>query len=145
MLAALLLTSGCATSPQRIEVSAKPIDKPELVLPKADVVNMREVKWTIITPENFEKVVADAKKAGRPIAFFALTDKGYENLGLNLSDLRAYIQQQQAIIAAYDAYYKKAGEALDAANANIEGAKQQVEEQQKEQDSKPPSWQFWKK
>lgn len=70
VLAALLLTSGCATSPQRIEVSAKPIDKPELVLPKADVVNMREVKWTIITPENFEKVVADAKKAGRPIAFF---------------------------------------------------------------------------
>lgn len=129
--------------PQRIEVSAKPIDKPELVLPPADQLRMREVEWILITPENFNEVVENAKKDGRPIVFFALTDKGYENLGLNFSDIRAFIQQQKAIIAAYDAYYKKSNEALDKANANIEGAKQQVDEQQKLQDGKS-SWQFWK-
>lgn len=129
--------------PQRIEVSAKPIDKPELVLPPADQLRMREVEWILITPENFNEVVENAKKDGRPIVFFALTDKGYENLGLNFSDIRAFIQQQKAIVAAYDAYYKKSNEALDKANANIEGAKQQVDEQQKLQDGKS-SWQFWK-
>lgn len=128
--------------PQRIEVSAKPIDKPELVLPPADQLRMREVEWILITPENFNEVVENAKKDGRPIVFFALTDKGYENLGLNFSDIRAFIQQQKAIIAAYDAYYKKSNEAIDKANANIEGAKQQVDEQQKLQESKS-SWKFW--
>jgi len=129
VLTALLLTSGCTSTPQRIEVSAKPIEKPELVLPNADALNMKEVKWIIITPENFEEVVEEAKKSGRPIAFFALTDEGYANLGLNFSSIRAYIQQQQAIIIAYENYYKQSNEALDKANAEIDGAKAQVDAQ----------------
>jgi len=140
-----LLLSGCASGPQRIEVRAKPIDKPELVVPKADGLRMREIKWVIITPENFTKVVEDAKKSGRPIAFFALTDQGYANLGLNLSDLRAFIQQQQTIIVAYENYYKKSNEALDQANAEINGVKDDVKKQQEDQSKKPPGWQFWKK
>ena len=142
---AILLISGCAAPmPQRIEVSAKPVERPELVLPSADQLRMREVEWVLITPENFQEVVEKAKKDGRPIVFFALTDKGYENLGLNFSDIRAFIQQQKAIIGAYEAYYKNANEALDKANANIEGAKQQVDEQQKLNGEKKSSWQFWK-
>jgi predicted transcriptional regulator len=76
---------------------------------------LREVKWVIITADNVEEQIKAIEESGRPVAFFALTDKGYENLGLNLSDLRAYIQQQQAIIAAYKAYYEKAEEALEGA------------------------------
>jgi len=114
------LLGGCSLlslgpKPQVIEVSSKPVDKPTLTLPNADELNLRDVDWVIITPENFEEAVAELEKTGRPVAFFALTDKGYENLGLNLSDLRAYIQQQQAIIAAYKGYYEKAEEALEGA------------------------------
>lgn len=101
--------------PKPIEIRSTPVEKPNLTLPQADELNLRKVDWTIITPENFEEVVAEIEADGRPVAFFALTDKGYENLGLNLSDLRAYIQQQQAIIAAYKGYYEKAEEALDGA------------------------------
>jgi hypothetical protein len=137
-----LLISGCSTAPQRIEVSAKPVAKPELVLPPVDQLRMREVDWTLITPENFEEEVAKLKASGRPIVFFALTDKGYENLGLNFSDIRAFIQQQKAIIIAYENYYKSATEALDKANANIDGAKQQVEAQQSIETKS--NWQFWK-
>ena len=54
---------------------------------------MRTVDWVIITEENFAEVVAKAKKNGKTIAFFALTDDGYANLGLNFSDIRAYVQQ----------------------------------------------------
>jgi len=105
---------------------------------------MKEVKWIIITPENMEQVVEEAKKQGRPIAFFALTDQGYANLGLNFSSIRAYIQQQKAIIAAYENYYKKSNEALDKANAEIDGVKSEVKKQQDDQAAKPPAWKFWK-
>ena len=129
----LTILSGCSSTPQRIEVSAKPVDKPELVLPNADGIRMKNVEWVLITPENFEEKVAEIQKTGRPVVFFALTDEGYENISLNFSSIRAYIQQQQAIIAAYENYYKNANEALDAANSNIEGAAAEVKAQQSEE------------
>ena len=136
----LTILSGCSSMPQRIEVSAKPVDKPELVLPNADGIRMKNVEWVLITPENFEEKVAEIEATGRPVVFFALTDEGYENISMNFSSIRAYIQQQQAIIAAYENYYKNANEALDAANSNIEGAAAEVEEQQKEVDQDRPFW-----
>jgi DNA-binding PadR family transcriptional regulator len=129
--------------PQRIEVSAKPIEKPELVLPNPEQINMKEVNWILLTPENFEEKVAELSKNGRPIVFFALTDKGYENLSLNFNDIRSYIQQQKAIVAAYENYYKNANEALDAANSEIDGAKAQVDAQQQEKEEKDPFWKVW--
>ena len=132
LLATTLLISGCTSMPQKIEVSAKPVDKPQLVLPSADELNLREVNWTIITEDNWEEKLAELKSSGRSVAFFAITDKGYENLGLNFSDLRAYVQQQHAIIAAYQEYYEASSDALDEANNQIESAKDQVEEQQPE-------------
>ena len=110
----ILLLSNCTKPlPQQIQVSAKPIEKPQLVLPQADVLNMRDVEWIIVTPENYQKA------SGRPIALFAMTDKGYENLGLNLSDLRAYVQQQNIIIAAYKEYYTQSEAAIQGYNDTV--------------------------
>lgn len=82
-------------------------------MPQADEIRLRGVEWIIITPDNINEVFDRAKDSGRPIVFFALTDKGYENLGLNISDIRAYIQQQKTIIAAYEDYYEQTQENLD--------------------------------
>lgn len=115
---ALTLISGCTSLPQKLEVSATPIEKPQLVLPKADLVTMREVKWIVLTPDNWEQALVELKKSGRPIVIFGLTDQGYEDLGLNFSDIRALVQQQQAIIAAYEGYYQQAEQAMDNAVVN---------------------------
>ena len=113
------MLGGCSLlnspKPQVIEVSSKPVEKPTLTLPSADELNIRKIEWFVLTPENFDAKVEEIGKDGRPVVFFALTDNGYENLGLNFSDLRAYVQQQQAIIAAYKSYYEKAEEAMDSA------------------------------
>ena len=140
---AVLLISGCSSTPpiQKIEVSAKPIEKPDLVLPPADTLRMRPVEWVLITPENFEEEVEKIKKTGRPVVFFALTDKGYENLGLNFSDIRALIQQKNAIIAAYESYYKKSNEAIDQANSQLEENKKAVDEAQKPKEESG-GWKF---
>lgn len=111
--------SACGQPVQEIKVSAKPIDKPELTLPYADPIQARDVEWIIVTADNYEKVFADLKRNGHDVVLFALTDKGYENIALNLSDIRAYIQQQQAIIVAYEGYYKKANALIDDSNKNI--------------------------
>ena len=121
---ALVLLSGCSIfgsgpMPKQIEISAKPVDKPKLELPKADQLFFKEVEWVLITPDNYEEVFAKLSETGRPVVLFGLTDNGYETLATNLSSLRSFVQQQQIIIAAYESYYKNANEALDAANAEI--------------------------
>lgn len=102
----ILLLSSCSSPVAKINVSSKAVEKPVLTLPPVDVVRMRTVDWVIITEKNFADVIAKAKKNDKTIAFFALTDDGYANLGLNFSDIRALVQQQQTIIGAYEQYYE---------------------------------------
>ena len=93
-------------TPQEIVVSSKPLDKPELTLPSVDELQLRPVEWIIITEANLEQRLEELRASGQPIAIFGITGEVYENLGLNFSDIRALVQQQQEIIVAYENYYK---------------------------------------
>ena len=86
-----------------------------LQLPPVDELNMRNVEWIVLNEGNVDAVMEKLKIEGKAFALYALTGEGYGNLGLNFSDIRALVQQQQAIIAAYEGYYKEAEEALDKA------------------------------
>ena len=113
----VILLSSCSSLQQVIpvEVSTKPVEKPELTLPRVDELRMREVNWIVINKDNVEEIFADLKNKNIPVGVYALTGEQYENLGLNFSDIRALVQQQQAIIVAYEKYYKEAEKTLDKA------------------------------
>ena len=140
-LTLITVISGCSSMPQPITVSAKPIEKPELILPASDQLFQRKIEWVILTPENIEEQFEKVKKSGRSIAIFGVTDEGYQNLSLNLSDLRAYIQQQQAIVAAYEGYYQASEDAIEDANDSMKEAKTKAEEARDEEENAP----IWKK
>ena len=74
---------------------------------------MRRIEWIVINEENMDEKIAELTAGGAPLAIFVLTAQGYENLGLNFSDIRALVQQQQQIILAYDNYYKASTKALE--------------------------------
>ena len=112
----LSVISGCSSLPKQIFVSAEPIEKPKLILPESDELDLREVEWVILVKDNWEEQWAKLENSGDALAFFATTDSGYENLGLNYSDIRAFIQQQEAILAAYRSYYLEAEEEFNEAN-----------------------------
>jgi len=124
----LLSLSACSSQPKVLEVSAKPVEVPKLVLPSADVLSLssKEVKWYVITLDNYEKIFNEIKKTGRPMTLFAVTDKGYANLGLNLSSIRAFIEQQKAIIVAYENYYQESDKAIKEANKEIEQSNETI-------------------
>lgn len=79
---------------------------------------MRNIEWVIINEENIDQKLEELTSTGQPLALFVLTGEGYENLALNFSDIRALVQQQKEIIAAYENYYNQAEEALDEAVTN---------------------------
>ena len=84
-------------------------------MPPVDELRLRNVDWVIINEENFEAKIAELTANGEPFGFFLLTGEGYENLGLNFSDIRALVQQQKQIILAYENYYKAAEQAMNEA------------------------------
>ena len=115
----IISLAACSSNkPVPIEISAKPIEKPTLVLPPVDELNMRKVEWIVINEANVEEVIARLQGEGKAFAVYALTGEGYGNLSLNFSAIRAMVQQQQAIIAAYEGYYQAAEEAMDNAVTN---------------------------
>lgn len=127
---AIILLSSCASVPPSITVSSKPIEKPTLIVPPVDTLTMKEVKWIIVTEENVEEVLKELKTSGQPLAIFGLSGQGYENLSTNFSAIRALVQQQQTIIAAYKQYYEASNEALDSANKQIESTQDDIDKQQ---------------
>jgi hypothetical protein len=61
------------------------------------------VNWVVLTPENVDEQFAKIK-SGEAV-LFAVTAEGYENMALNLSDIRAAVQQYKQVIAVYERSY----------------------------------------
>lgn len=101
----LLTTTACSSVPDVFKVDAKPVERPPLVLPDADTFAARGVEWIIITPENADTKFKELQDSGKEVVVFALTEDGWKNLSLNMADLLKLVQQQNAIIAAYERYY----------------------------------------
>jgi hypothetical protein len=143
---AVIALSGCSVfspKPRQIEISAKPIDKPQLILPDATKLNLNEVEWIVITKDNAEEVFAELEKSRKDAALVGLTDEGYKVLSMNYSDIMAYIQQQNAIIAAYKNYYEESEQALEDANSQIDKANEEVKTQSEVKSEDTPFWKRW--
>ncbi len=69
-------------------------------VPRVDVLTLRPVDWIVITPENVTEQLAKNN------TLFALNTQSYENLALNISDIRANIDQYRAIITIYEESYE---------------------------------------
>lgn len=109
LLSSVIFLAACGSSAEiepvkPVEVRTLEVEKPAPVVPTVDQLRLREVKWVIITPENAEEKFAEIKRG--EVVLFALTPEGYENIALNLSDIRALIEQQKKIIAIYKSQYE---------------------------------------
>ena len=58
----------------------------------------------VVTNENYEEFVKDFKDLYGELAYVALSMKDYENLAINIAEMRRYLNQQKEIIV----YYEKA-------------------------------------
>ena len=104
--------SGCAST-QTIKVLSVPVEEVKLNPPTVRKLELQNIKWYIVTPENAEEVFAELANANTDVVLFALTDDGYKGLSLNLGQIRELIAQQQAIISAYREYYKEVERRID--------------------------------
>jgi hypothetical protein len=103
MVALGIALLGCGSSVQKIDVSAKPIQIDVSKTADPEAVKMLPIQFKVVNKSNLDSFIAELSKiqnTNNPV-FIAITTKDYENLSLNLADLKRYIEQQQSVIIYY--------------------------------------------
>lgn len=108
LLISVLLLPGCSIFSKPAEVITKPIivERPKLELPVPAPSYQKPLTWTVITKDNINEKIEELNAQGSEFVLFALTPQGYQNLSINIADLRRYIQQQNAVIFTLKEYYE---------------------------------------
>ena len=101
-----LFLSGCSRlipEPEiKTVVKVERVQIPTVARPKP--LQLNDTRVFVVTEESFDEFVKEFKDIYGDVAFVALSMKDYENLAMNIADLRRYINQQGEIIV----YYEKA-------------------------------------
>ena len=109
---------GCSIPVKKIEISTTPVEKAPLELPKITPFQLEEIEWILVTEKNIDAVFAELEKKKYDPVVFGVSDRGYESLSLNLARIRQMVEQQRAIIIAYEKYYKDQNKLIDQSNEN---------------------------
>lgn len=64
--------------------------------------SLHRVKFYAVTPENMEEFLQRFEEESGTTVFFAMSVPDYENMSMNVAELRRYINQQKALIVYYE-------------------------------------------
>ena len=104
LLLCLLLTNcGYLRKPEKeIVVQTVEVQKVIPVQPRPKPVDMTDVKFYVVTEENYEEFKEKFMKTNNDFVFYVVSVHDYENLALNMSELFRYIKQQKEIVVYYE-------------------------------------------
>lgn len=102
LLIAGLWLSACDNT-RELTVNSEPVTINIAQPPPPAPVQMLPVTWRVATGVNIHSVVEQlsASQDNANPVFLVIGMRDYENMSINLAELRRYIQQQQALITYY--------------------------------------------
>lgn len=93
-----LMLAGCFSTAEPITVTEYVVrDIP--TVPRPRPIELNDLDFDVVTSDSIEQYL---QTLGDDYVFVSLTIPEYENLALNIDELRRYIEQQQAIIVYYE-------------------------------------------
>ena len=107
----LIILTNCSmiptsTKPVEVVTIAEPVPMYHPPLPLE--VQMVDIDWEILTPEIMKEYLEDYENGSAPaIAYYSLTSKEYENLSMNMADIKRYLRDTLSIVKFYRDYDKK--------------------------------------
>ena len=103
----LLLSSLTACSlfskPEKVVVTQ--VEYVERTIPiqhRPKPVTLYDIEFYAVTKENIDEFIERFEKAEGSLVFFAISVPDYENIALNMGELRRFIESQTAIILYYE-------------------------------------------
>jgi hypothetical protein len=109
ILISLISLAGCSGLSRLVpEPEIKTVTKIEQikipVVARPKPLQLNDTRVFVVTKDNYEEFVKDFKEVYGDLAYVALSMKDYENLAINIAEMRRYLNQQKEIIV----YYEKA-------------------------------------
>jgi len=102
LLLPLILSSGCASVEPQVVVKTDYIEQNIPIQPRPKSLNLHRVKFYAVTPENLDEFLVRFEEESGVTVFFALSVPDYENMSLNVGELKRYIGQQNSLILYYE-------------------------------------------
>ncbi|MBT3873809.1 MAG: hypothetical protein HOF77_03270 [Actinobacteria bacterium] len=100
----LLLSSGCSLWPSLKKISVQTVEAKRIIplqnSPRP--VDMNNMHFWIVTEQNFEEFKTKFTKKNGSFLFYSISVRDYENLALNMAEIKRYIEQQKEIIVYYE-------------------------------------------
>ena len=63
---------------------------------------MQDVEWWVVTQENMQPFLEKFTKETGETVYIAISVRDYENLSLNMAEIKRYLEQQNNIIVYYE-------------------------------------------
>lgn len=97
------LISGCWFSPEpKVVVQTKMVEKNIPIVEHPKSPKLTKIKFYVVTEETYGKFKSDFSVKNNDFVYVAMSVKDYENLSLNMGELRRFINQQKEIIVYYE-------------------------------------------
>lgn len=93
---------GCSAVPKEIVTVTDAVKTTVPIVARPKQVNLYDVKVHVVNKDNYEEFLKEFVEKNGTEARVVLSIKDYENLSLNFSELRRYIEQQKEIIVYYE-------------------------------------------
>lgn len=105
LLLPLLFVSACGSS----TVVTRPVlqERAPFIPPVVAPAQQQPLEWVVVTRDNSQQKFSELENRTGSSTMFALSPQGYQNLSLNVAELRRYIEQQNAVITAMRKYYEE--------------------------------------
>ena len=126
-MAAVLLMTGCSllSKPEEVVVTRTVTVAREIPLKSAPrPISLTDVNWYVVTTDNIQEFEKRFENDNSDLVFFALSVPHYQNLSVNLADIKRYIEQQQAIIVYYEQQITESKESINRTTEDNTGVEQ---------------------
>lgn len=104
-LTLLISLSNCSFLGKPEEVVVTQIEYADRIVPiqpRPKPVSLYDIEFYAVTKENIDEFLERFEKDNGDVVFFAISVPDYENIALNMGELRRFIESQTAIIMYYE-------------------------------------------
>ena len=110
LISCLFVITNCSMMPSAKPVEVRTIAEPvPLYHPPLPLeVGLVDIDWEILTPELMKEYLENYENGSAPaIAYYSLTSKEYENLSMNMAEIKRYLRDTLSIVKYYRDYDKE--------------------------------------
>ena len=106
----ILILTNCSLIPKaqpvKVVTVAEPVPMYHPPLPLE--VQLVDIEWEILTPKLMNEYLSELESGSAPArAYYTLTSKDYENLSMNMAEIKRYLKDTLHVIEFYRDYDKK--------------------------------------